>query len=283
MNNRASLASKKFKDEIFKDSDIRTSKYYLLYIDILGMEKKIDSDDSEYYLNIINNLYKKTIQTIRNLYEEINNVKINVRIFSDNIVIAIRQDDKFIAIKESIKRTLIIEIAALFQVLALLYALPVRGGITIDDFYIDDTFVYGKALTKTHSLETEIAIYPRIVVDEDYVFLFTESQYLQKFIIQDTDGISYINPFECYFNISKIYKEDEIKQINTVLKAMLSENNSCKVVQKIHWLVNRFNEFCRNNSLKKYILDIYSQPKLDKIFSENFEHKGKSNKCLEQN
>ena len=90
----------KLQDEISKDNNIHTLKYYLLYLDILGMEKRINSSNSEHYLNIINDLYMKTIQTIRNLYEEINNVKINVRIFSDNIVIAIRQEDKLITTKE---------------------------------------------------------------------------------------------------------------------------------------------------------------------------------------
>lgn len=279
MNNRTSLASNKFKDEIFKDSDIHASKYYLLYIDILGMEKKIDSDDSEYYLNIINMLYKKTIQTIQKLYEEINNIKIDIRIFSDNIVIAIKQEDNQISTRESIKQTLIIEIAAFFQVLALLYALPVRGGITIDDFYIDKTFVYGKALTRAHYLENAIAIYPRIIIDEDYTDLFTMSQYLQQFIIKDTDNVSYINPFECYFNVSKIYKEDEIKHLQTILWTMLPESNSCKVNQKIHWLVNRFNEFCKNNNFEKYLLEIDKLPRLSKILAETFEQNEIIDKC----
>lgn len=279
MNNRIPLVSNKFKDEIFKYSDIHASKYYLLYIDILGMEKKFDSDDSEYYLNIINMLYKKTIQIIQKLYEEINNIKIDIRIFSDNIVIAIKQEDNQISTRESIKQTLIIEIAAFFQVLALLYALPVRGGITIDDFYIDKTFVYGKALTRAHYLENEIAIYPRIIIDNDYTDLFTMSQYLQQFIIKDTDNVSYINPFECYFNVSKIYKEDEIKHLRTILWTMLPESNSCKVNQKIYWLVNRFNEFCKNNNFEKYLLEIDKLPRLSKILAETFEQNEIIDKC----
>ena len=57
------------QDEIFVNNKINTDKYYLLYIDILGMKSKIDSRDSELYLNYINNLYRKEMKTISSLYE----------------------------------------------------------------------------------------------------------------------------------------------------------------------------------------------------------------------
>lgn len=258
------------KDELFADNRINTDKYYLLYIDILGMKSKIASKDSELYLNYINNLYIKAIKTISNLYEEINNVKINVRIFSDNMVIAIKQDENWYQGREPIKHTLIIEIASYIQILALMYSLPTRGSIVHDDFYIDENFIYGKALTKAYNLESEIAIYPRIIIDDEAIELFTTSQYLKKFVKKDTDNVHYINPFECYFNIFKIYKEDKIKHIRQILWSKLPESNTCKINQKIHWLVNRFNEFCVNNQLEKYILDIDRLPRFSKYFEKAF-------------
>ena len=82
-----------FKDEMFKDNRINTNKYYLLYIDILGMKSLIDSKDSELYLNYINNVYRDAIKGITGIYEEINKIKIDVRIFSDNLVVAIKEGD----------------------------------------------------------------------------------------------------------------------------------------------------------------------------------------------
>ncbi len=264
--------TEQLKDEIFAENRINTSKYYLLYIDILGMKSKIDSKDSELYLNYINNLYRDAIKTISGLYEEINNIKINVRIFSDNMVIAIKQEENCNQARESNKHTLMIEIASYIQVLALMYSLPTRGSIAYDDFYIDENFIYGKALTKAYNLESEIAIYPRIIIEDKAVELFTASQYLKKFIKKDTDNVYYINPFECYFNIAKIYKEDEIKHIKQILWTKLPESNTCKINQKIHWLVNRFNEFCSGNQLEKYILDIDRLPRLSKYFAEAFKN-----------
>lgn len=244
-----------FKDNMFKDNRIHTDKYYLFYADILAMKKYIDSKDSELYLNYINNLYKDALNIISGIYEDIYRMGIKVRIFSDNIVIVIKQEGNIVDSQEAIKRTVIIEIAALIQVLALKYSLLIRGSVVIGDFYIDDNFIYGKALTRAYILENEVAIYPRIIIDDNCIEHFG-SMYLDKFIVKDTDDVKYINSFECHYNIAKKYKEDEIKDIREILWKKLSEKNTCKISQKVHWLVNRFNEFCLNNQLEKYMLDV---------------------------
>lgn len=260
----------KLKNEIFAENRIHTSKYYLLYIDILGMKSKINSNDSELYLNYINNLYRSAINTISNLYQEINKIKIDVKIFSDNMIIAIKQGENEYLGNDPIKHTLIIEIASFIQVLSLMYSLPTRGSIVHDDFYIDENFIYGKALTQAYYLENEIAIYPRIIINDDSVTLFTASQYLKKIIKKDTDDVYYINPFECYFNISKIYKENEIKHLRQILWSKFQEINTCKINQKIHWLINRFNEFCISQNLENYILDIDKLPRCNQYFANAF-------------
>lgn len=258
------------KDNMFKYNRIHTDKYYLFYADILAMKKNIDSEDSELYLNYINNLYKDALNVISGIYEDIYKMGIKVRIFSDNIVIAIRQEGNIIDTEETMKQTVIIDIAALIQVLALKYSLLIRGSIVIGDFYIDDNFIYGKALTRAYNLENEVAIYPRIVIDDNCVEFFN-SQHFDKIIIKDTDDVRYINSFECHYCISKLYKEDEIKHIRHILWTKLPENNTCKINQKVHWLVNRFNEFCLNNQLEKYILDVDKLPRLSKIVQKAFE------------
>lgn len=143
MSNKIKVSIEEFKDSMFKDNRIHTDKYYLFYADILAMKQNIDSSDSELYLNYINNLYKDALNIINRIYEDIYKINIKARIFSDNIVIAIKQEgDIMIDSQESIKRTLIIEIAALIQVLALKYSLLIRGSIVIGDFYIDEFFIY---------------------------------------------------------------------------------------------------------------------------------------------
>ena len=257
------------KQELTK---IHTSTHYIAYFDILGAKEFINSKDSELYLNYINNLYNDTINGINLLYAKINNVEIKFKIFSDNIIIAIPKMENANSVKESIKRTLIIDVASYFQVIAYKYSLLTRGSIVIGDLYLDNNFVYGKALTRAYELESKVAIYPRIVIDERYSDIFKMSQYIKKYIYKDSDGIEYLNSFECYFKIAKIYKEDEIKHIRQILWSKLRDSNQTAINQKIFWLINIFNKFCSNNDLEKYILDIGKLPKFIDIFDKFFEN-----------
>lgn len=240
---------------------IHTSTHYIAYFDILGAKNLINSDNSELYLNYIHNLYNEVIKAIRLLYEEINKVEIKVKIFSDNIIIAIPITEDANSCIEPIKQTLIIDIASHFQVLAYKYSLLTRGCIVIGDLYMDNNFVYGKALVRAYELESKIAIYPRIVVDEKYADIFKLSNYIREFIIKDFDGVDFLNSFDCYFKISKKYKVEEIKNIQQILLNKLKGLNTSAVNQKIFWLVNIFNRFCINNNLDQYSLNIDKIPK----------------------
>lgn len=186
---------------------IHTSTYYIAYFDILGAKDLINSDDSELYLNYIHNLYNDAIEAIKLLYEEINKIEIKVKIFSDNIVIAIPKTEDAKSDKEAVKRSLIIDIASYFQVLAYKYSLLTRGSIVIGDLYIDNNFVYGKGLVRAYELESRIAIYPRIIIDEKYIDIFKLSNYIRKYINKDFDGVDFLNSFECYFEIAKYIKK----------------------------------------------------------------------------
>lgn len=251
---------------------IKTSPYYIAYIDFLGIKNLINSNDSDLYLNYLNMLYNDALNGIQHLYQEINQINIETRIFSDNIVIAIPKEENSLSPTDAIKRTLIIEIAAYIQMLAFKYSLLTRGSIVIGNFFIDEKFVYGKALTKAYQLENDIAIYPRIIMDERDAADLRQSNYIQQYLNKDYEGIYYLNSFECYFEITKIYKEDEIKHIRQILWSKFKDGNSEKINQKLNWLINQFNEFCMNNELSKYKLDIDRMPKFIDCFNQTFEN-----------
>ena len=156
--------------------------------------------------------------------------------------------------------------------MAFKYSLLTRGSIVIDNFFIDEKFVYGKALTKAYQLENDIAIYPRIIMDERDAADLRQSNYIQQYLNKDYDGIYYLNSFECYFEIAKIYKEDEIKHIRQILWSKFKDGNSEKINQKLNWLINQFSEFCMNNELSKYKLDIDRMPKFIDCFNQAFEN-----------
>lgn len=69
----------------------------------------------------------------------------------------------------------------------------VRGGITIGDFYIDDTIVWGPALLRAYELEDKLAIYPRIILDETVTSVLSISTIKNDFVRVDKDGFRFLN------------------------------------------------------------------------------------------
>ena len=151
--------------------------------------------------------------------------------------------------------------ASFFQVLALKYSLLVRGSIVVDDLYINETLIYGKALSKAYKLESEIANYPRIIINPKDVYLFMKSDFQRKIIYKDGANIYYINPFECYFEFMPAnYIPECLKLIADNLTKKLNVNNNDKINQKICWFINMFNDFCTSNGYVDNIINLDNYP-----------------------
>lgn len=239
-----------------QEQEIKLSTYYVAYIDILGAKEMINSSQSEVFLQKINYLYQEALTAIKKYYEEIQQIKIETKIFSDNIIMAISKEKNDSITDEINKRTLIFELASFFQILALENSFLTRGSIVIDDLYFDETFIYGKALTKAYELESQIAIYPRIIINDKNCSDYMYDRYISSFITRDDAGICYINSFEKYFEVAKIYKQDEVKILAQILLDKFNQVDLCKKAQKVFWLINEFNKFCQNNDFNDYIIDI---------------------------
>lgn len=240
---------------------IKLKPYYFAYIDILGAKKYIESDESENYLNKIQRLYAETIGMVESNSQGGYNKKNKLKIFSDNIVLAIPKVEYFGRSTNEINSCNILIFAAFFQIIALKYSLLVRGGISVDDLYIDNDFVYGKALTQAYKLESEIGIYPRIVINPKDLHLFTKSDFQRKILLKDNANIYYIDPFEHYFNyINETVKDENLNLIRGNLEKMLIVNKDDKINQKTCWFINMFNDFCNRNSYKDYIINMENYP-----------------------
>lgn len=229
------------------------SDYYVLYIDILGATNFINSDKNEIYLNCLYELYNDTFLVIKLLNNNLITKKdIKVKIFSDNIVVAIKKSNDIV--KDIDQRLFLTYFSAYIQILAIKYEMLTRGSIVIGKFYIDNDFVYGSALTSAYNLEQNIAIYPRIVIDKDFLNIIELHKVVPKYIYKDSSETIYINPFEAYLYVAQKYEHYELKIIHDVLSDRLNETKNIKHLQKINWLINEFNDFCHKNNCMKYIV-----------------------------
>ncbi len=240
----------------------KLKSHYILYIDLLGTKNNLTKDKESEYIEKIKAIYNETDRRLKLIYKEVyKNIKIKFKIFSDNVVFAIEKLGKEEDLQKSYKQDIIIELATYFQLLALEKEILTRGAITIGPFIMDKLMISGSGLVRAYELESKVAIFPRIIIDNEIVMHFLISNFLAKQIRRDNDGIFYINIFEKMhknFDYSKIV--DSLKNIwsnciydtpflnfNSVVGKTKPHKTDYNKLQKIYWLITQYNSFCKNN------------------------------------
>ena len=216
--------------------DRETEKYVVAYLDILGATNRIRENKAaqDASLNLLYNLYKQ----IQNLASE-NGVKkfadIKFKIFSDNIIIAKKISDN---INNDVLSLLGCVSNFLCSSVGDSVGWLVRGGVTIGDFFIDDMVVWGSALVRAYELEDKIAVYPRVILDDNVVDIITKID--ADYVRRDTDG-------QCFLNYMTIwsYAGEFVQAAFEEMKAEAMKKDGTypdKIRQKLWWHKNYINQ-----------------------------------------
>ena len=216
--------------------DRETEKYVVAYLDILGATNRIRENKAaqDASLNLLYNLYKQ----IQNLASE-NGVKkfadIKFKIFSDNIIIAKKISDN---INNDVLSLLGCVSNFLCSSVGDSVGWLVRGGVTIGDFFIDDMVVWGSALVRAYELEDKIAVYPRVILDDNVVDIITKID--ADYVRRDTDG-------QCFLNYMTIwsYAGEFVQAAFEQMKAEAMKKDGTypdKIRQKLWWHKNYINQ-----------------------------------------
>ena len=137
------------------------NEYIVGYIDFLGVKDKIKNEKSFESLQILKFLLSGTSNTATYIsgINSINNF--DIKVFSDNIVIAQKIDKE----KLGDQIVSIVNVISSMQFQALLqFDFWLRGGITIGGLYIDNTIVWGSGLVDAYNIENNLANYPRVIL-----------------------------------------------------------------------------------------------------------------------
>lgn len=214
----------------------KTENYCVAYLDILGGVQKIKDDIDSKFLNYLIMLYSDVYTEAEGIFNL--NKEISVKIFSDNILLAIKINTDDPQRIQKIEKLLNV-VSNIFNE-ALRYGVLMRGAVTEGELFINDTFVYGKALIDVVKMEEEIAIYPRIVIYNEISHLVPHHCKICE------DGIPILN----HFIFADTFEGASFKYR---LLEMLKENqNNHKIKQKIMWLINYFNDFNTEQKLQGY-------------------------------
>jgi hypothetical protein len=138
----------------------------------------------------------------------------------------------------------LLHLAAIQSEITCRYGILLRGGISISDLYMENNMVFGPALVRSYELESELALYPRIVIDPAIIALKHRGLLFNTYRMQGDDGVFFVNYL--YGRFREIHKviagfEDKFKLVaahRKVAKAKLKEGHSKseRVLRKFIWL-----------------------------------------------
>ena len=261
------------------------SKGYVAFLDLMGFKEMCRNYPCQEIKSIINDIGLLEIDFREAkaipLSEEIVK-RTNIKLVSDSIIITTPNDDYGLLC--------IIYYCAFLHIRLLKYRTLLRGGIAFGEYYCDDNTVFGPALAEAHDIESNISVYPRVVVS-DYIVahlketkcfegnnayalvekykkptsinsISTEIRTLTEFA---EDGCLYVDYFNAIEKMLLRRNEEKQKAIESFIREMLEScKTKPKVLSKYKWLSEYYTrKILKTTSMEEHL-------KKEKLFeSEN--------------
>lgn len=137
-----------------------TDYAYVAYLDILGYKELLDAD-----VRAGTQTFKDRMTKAFRTFETVNHSRHHYKAISDSIFITCTERA---AVKEFL--CVVRDVYVSFLVEGLL----IRGGVSFGQHFETQTITYSPVLTKAYLLESEIAEFPRIMVDSNVYDMFPE-------------------------------------------------------------------------------------------------------------
>ena len=253
----------------------------VVFLDVLGVKNMLAQFETEalnnkeielanYHeslrLNKLLEIFKESLNLIRKS-------ECNYYVFSDNICINI----SYIT-DETEKPDLVVEILILISRLTNEFAKEgffLRGGIDVGWFLNYPEIAVGVPLAKAYYLESKKAVYPRVLLSDEFNFLISqylkeerikeEFERLPKLYIKKDRSFSFVNPFVYIIqHEDKISKVEFLRAYSDNIKSQLADKrHNRKVKKKYIWLAFEFDSF-----LKEYLSSYRDLDDPDLVFND---------------
>ena len=230
------------------------SHQYIAYLDILGYKAKIKEVGGTEKL--IQAIYSSIEQAKDIIKEALSNSKvgdISLKVFSDNILIC-----------SETRWDILVAITALSQGEFLRQGIFTRGVLCYGNLGVHDDFIFGEGVILAHEIESEIAIFPRILLHESFTNAVNaygqsvEPTNVIEFIgkgapnFVDFDGfivLDYINCIEGLLSHNANLMVGFYEKHMQIIVENLNKQTSDRVLQKIQWVKN-YHNYCINRRKK---------------------------------
>ena len=233
---------------------------FITYIDVLGFKNIVASSKPQRVHNILRYM-KKGLSGSGELSKIIERRILN---FSDTIIRSTN-----VLSKTNKKQRIGLFYNELcdiiyFQADMIINGVFLRGGITIDYLYHKSSIIFGPGLIEAHRLESQQAIYPRVIIDNSVFAVHkqtnllsgamhdfeTDISYISNLICKDKKGVffvDYLRAIDTICPIGTICGEgnDYIKFIfdhrQQIINAYTKNKGKRKITAKYRWLASYHN------------------------------------------
>jgi len=259
-------------ENAMEHSSLTVEEHAILYLDILGFRSAISSMDENLYLSTIDPMIKQTLDNLKKVLRlPQGDVKFSYKMFSDNIVIAMKIPEPLHEYYHLDKEdypglgntdypllftSILIELAKDLQRLFIFeYNLFVRGAITVGTLYINDDYVFGRGLIKAYDFENTIARYPRIVIDDSLLEGHDRKTLRYNRLTERpftlTDGVWFVD----YLDIPLEDADQTIQHHKKIIEKLLHEHSSdLKIKMKYDWCRQYHNLKCKQMGYEIFII-----------------------------
>ena len=243
-------------DVLAEEIDIPLNEHYILYFDVLGYKSFFESKPNEHKKFLIDmRLATSSIESI--IRQAATSIHVQLRTYSDNFLLYFEKNgvDEYEALK------LLSVLARKIQLLFLERCrIVVRGGITVGEFYADESIVFGQGLIRAVELEDKIAKNPRVVIDNNYFQETTRMLFQNRYLEKDTDDLYYVNYFYDKFSLRWargycIYLVNHNCKYHPTVKDEAKILQQEKTISKYLWMLVKFNEACRKTGNESLQID----------------------------
>lgn len=177
---------------------------YAAFLDVLAYRDRLEQDRRSGNLDLRNDLS----HALR-VFESVNDAVFQVQSISDTTIVTCLQHDYFVEFLRLLREVFL---AFMDQLLF------IRGAIAYSRHFQSNRLTYSHAVARAYELESEQAVYPRIVVDDNIIKMYEVGEGLPSFrgdgLLCKENGIYFLNILTAdnwqyvYSQAAKIYKHD---------------------------------------------------------------------------
>ena len=207
------------------------------FFDILGWGQAVEAskEDAELRRVLLNSIWGLLARTKEYVETETSDLPSEDEFsqFSDSIIVSFAFHDY-----RDLARLL--RFVAEFQDSMIMNGLPLRGGVTVGSLFHTETFAFGPAMNRAYELESQIARFPRIIVDpaienelESAIRLYPEQW---PFVVRGDDGYyetEFLTGFAGSTQLTGIIDQK-------IERWIVEHQDNQHVLEKYQWLSNRW-------------------------------------------